>query len=114
MILSNTTYYTLLFTLLDLCVSSLRRGHANLLCVVPILRDDPRRRCQGLYYIIIYYVVSYYIIYYYCNNNIIICVSLSLSISLSLSLCVCIYIYIYIHACMREYTYYHHYYDDIL
>ena len=25
-----------LFTLLDLCVSSLRRGHANLLCIVPI------------------------------------------------------------------------------
>jgi hypothetical protein len=32
-----------LFTLLDSCVSSLRRGHANLLCVVPILTDDPRR-----------------------------------------------------------------------
>ena len=32
-----------LFTLLDLCVSSLRRGHANLLCIVPILSDDPRR-----------------------------------------------------------------------
>ena len=30
-------------TLLDLCVSSLRRGHANLLCIVPILSDDPRR-----------------------------------------------------------------------
>ena len=28
-----------LFTLLDLCVSSLRRGHANLLCIVPILTD---------------------------------------------------------------------------
>ena len=26
-----------LFTLLDLCVSSLRRGHANLLCVVPTM-----------------------------------------------------------------------------
>ena len=32
-----------LFTLLDLCVSSLRRGHANRLCIVPILTDDPRR-----------------------------------------------------------------------
>ena len=30
------------FTLLDLCVSSLRRGHANLLCIVLILTDDPR------------------------------------------------------------------------
>ena len=39
-----------LFTLLDLCVSSLRRGHANLLCIVPILTDDPRRKsgCQCL------------------------------------------------------------------
>ena len=36
-----------LFTLLDLCVSSLRRGHANLLCIVPILTDDPRRESKG-------------------------------------------------------------------
>ena len=27
--------------ILDLCVSSLRRGHANLLCIVPIFTDDP-------------------------------------------------------------------------
>ena len=37
-----------LFTLLDLCVSSLRRGHANLLCIVPILTDDPRRESDLL------------------------------------------------------------------
>ena len=36
-----------LVTLLDLCVSSLRRGHANLLCIVPILLDDPRRESTG-------------------------------------------------------------------
>ena len=30
-------------TPLDLCVSSLRKGHANLLCIVPNLTDDPRR-----------------------------------------------------------------------
>ena len=36
------------YTLLDLCVSSLRRGHANLLCIVPILSDDPRRESTGL------------------------------------------------------------------
>ena len=42
-------------TLLDLCVSSLRRGHANLLCVVPILTDDPRRESICIYiYIYIY------------------------------------------------------------
>ena len=34
------------FTLLDLCMSSLRRGHANLFCIVPILRDDPRRESE--------------------------------------------------------------------
>ena len=39
----NTLVAKKLFTLLDLCVSSLRRGHANLLCIVPILTDDPRR-----------------------------------------------------------------------
>ena len=32
-----------MFTRLDLTVPSLRRGHANLLCIVPILTDDPRR-----------------------------------------------------------------------
>ena len=32
-----------LVTLLDLCVSFLRRGHTNLLCIVPILSDDPRK-----------------------------------------------------------------------
>ena len=37
-----------LFTLLDLCVSSLRRGHANLLCIVPILTDDPRRESKNI------------------------------------------------------------------
>ena len=30
-----------LLTLLDLCVSSLRRGRANLLCIVPIQRMIP-------------------------------------------------------------------------
>ena len=32
-----------LFTLLDLCVSSLSTGHAKLLCIVPIVKGDPRR-----------------------------------------------------------------------
>ena len=35
-IISITTCMLKLFTPLDLCVSSLRRGHANLLCIVPI------------------------------------------------------------------------------
>ena len=36
-----------LFTLLDLCVSSLRRGHANLLCIGPILTDGSRRTSRS-------------------------------------------------------------------
>ena len=32
---------------LDLCVSSLRRGHANLLCIVPILSDVPEGTRSG-------------------------------------------------------------------
>ena len=35
-----------LFTLLGLCVSSLRRGHANLFCTVPILTGDPPRKSE--------------------------------------------------------------------
>ena len=38
-----------LFTLLDLCVSSLRRGHAYLLCIVPMLTDDPRGESELKY-----------------------------------------------------------------
>ena len=38
-----------LVSLLDLCVSSLRRGHANLLCIVPILTDDPRRESKCIF-----------------------------------------------------------------
>ena len=33
----------MLFTLLDVCVSSLRRAHANIVRIVPISTDDPRR-----------------------------------------------------------------------
>ena len=39
---------------LDLCVSSLRRGHANLLCIVPILSDvseETKRKRQATLYI---------------------------------------------------------------
>jgi hypothetical protein len=43
----NTAKNKKLDTLLDLCVSSLRRGHANLLCIVPILTDDPRRESEN-------------------------------------------------------------------
>ena len=35
-----------MFTLLDVCLSSLRRGHANLLRVAPMVPDDPRRESE--------------------------------------------------------------------
>ena len=40
---NNTCYSLLMCTLLDVCVLSLRRGSANLLCIAPILTDDHRR-----------------------------------------------------------------------
>ena len=49
-----------MFTLFDLCVSSLRRGHANLLCIVPFLTDDPRRESIMLYQIMVWYSTSNY------------------------------------------------------
>ena len=39
-----------MFTLLDSCVSSLHRGHANLLCTVPNLTHDARRESSIDYY----------------------------------------------------------------
>ena len=48
--LTNDDVLKKLFTLLDLCVSSLRRGHANLLCIVPILTDDLRRGSDMVYH----------------------------------------------------------------
>jgi hypothetical protein len=32
-----------MLTSLDVCVPSLRRGHASLPCIAPCLKDDPRR-----------------------------------------------------------------------
>ena len=39
---SSQVAFKEMFTLLDVRVSSLRRGRANLPCVVPTLTDDPR------------------------------------------------------------------------
>ena len=46
---------------LDLCVSSLRRGHANLLCIVPILSDVPEGTvviCCVFVYVCFHFTVS--------------------------------------------------------
>ena len=69
-----------LFTLLDLCVSSLRRGHANLLCIVPILTDDPRRESKHLGQRCAKGALGKYVLSSIVSH------SLSLSFSLSLSL----------------------------
>ena len=48
---SAKTHTSQLFTLPDLCVSSLRSGHAIIICIVPILSDDPRRESYENTYI---------------------------------------------------------------
>ena len=72
------------FSLLDWRVSSLRRGHASLLCIVPTLTDDPRResnstadtcfRCHreasvpwNKYIYIYIYIYTYVYIYIYTH-----------------------------------------------
>ena len=45
-VVCNAKQPPMLFTLLDLCVSSLRSGYSNLLCIVPTLADDPRRESR--------------------------------------------------------------------
>ena len=98
-----------MFTLLDLCVSSLSRGHANLLCIVPILTDDPRRESE-LIYIYIYNITidnnsmisikhtSNHIKHKTINNNTII-------IHVYIHMYICIYIYIYVHISLSLYIY---------
>ena len=66
-------YMISLFTLLDLCVSSLRRGHANILCIAQILTDDPRRAPGVQIHVSFVYnhihrsynCANYYVIYIY-------------------------------------------------
>ena len=68
-----TQYYrggTIRCTLLDVCESSLRMGHTNILCILPMLMDDPRRDSSRLKYNIISYcimshsVTIYEVLYY--------------------------------------------------
>ena len=61
--------------LLDLCVSSLRRGHANLLCIVPILTDDPPYLSLSLLLsllllllLLIITIIIIVVYYYYCSS----------------------------------------------
>ena len=54
-------------TLLDLSVSSLRRGHANLLCIVPILTDDPRRESMPLRVLVMFHGREMPLPWYLCS-----------------------------------------------
>ena len=56
--------------LLDLCVSSLRRGHANLLCIVPIFTDDHRSgSCRLTRLAPISGRLRHHIQNHFCNNR---------------------------------------------
>ena len=57
--------YTHTHSLLDLRMSSLRRGHANLRCVVPMFTDDPRRESECNASLIYIYIYRYIYIYIY-------------------------------------------------
>ena len=109
---ARTSLYYKLFTLLDLCVSSLRRGHANLLCIVPSLTDDPPRESKGAQTLLVCVRVSattilillviYTYIYIYIHTPIYlyyVCVHIYIYIYIYMYVCmyVCMYIYIYIY-----------------
>ena len=44
--MNTSNSLVVLFTILDLFVSSLRRGHANIIGIVPNIMDDPRRESR--------------------------------------------------------------------
>ena len=66
-------YYSILFTLIDLCVSSLRRAHDNIICIVPIVTDDPRRDSFlhriRLYNVIVYDIMLDYSVLLYVTSH---------------------------------------------
>ena len=57
--------FVVLFTLLDLCVSSLCRGYANTLCIASILTDDPRRTAA----LVLLYCYWYHLLLFCCSPN---------------------------------------------
>ena len=88
------------FTLLDLpvcvCVSSLRRGQANLLRVAPMLTDDPRRASLRAARLLVQRdaiegITSYHIISYYITG-------------IAGNMCIHTYIYIYMYREREIYT----------
>ena len=93
------------FTLLDLCVSSLRKGHANLLCIVPILTDDPRtpfarafaKQSGGRNPLSSHYLFAR------DHSRAGVCIYIYIYMCIYIYIYICIYIYIYM--CMYIYTY---------
>ena len=120
-ILKQLARQTYVVTLLDVCVSSLRRGHANLLCIAPILTDDPRRESetnicccwwrltgrthpqQGLWtqsasgkgYIYIYIYITYIHVYIYIYIHTVYTKSTIKKLYIYIYICTYIYIVVY-------------------
>ena len=81
-----------LFTLLDLCVSSLREGHANILCIVPMFMDDPRRESRKcVLWVPVLFLVCLVLTCSCC------CCCLFMHTYVCISIYIYIYIYIYTH-----------------
>ena len=87
-----------LFTILALCVSSLRRGHANLLCIVPVLTDDPRRESRSDSFLFICVIVIVIVIIMFSVSVSIMMIIISSIISIVISMCIIKYHY-YVYFC---------------
>ena len=59
----------LLFALLDVCVSSLCRGHANMICIVPMLTDDPRGKSLSKYVLCLAMCCAVYLSTHLCAHT---------------------------------------------
>ena len=73
---------------LVLCVSSVRRGHANLLYIVPILMDDPQVWFRYVAFGVFMMLLCYCVIVLLCS-----CVIVCLCYRAIVLLCVCVIVF---------------------
>ena len=85
------------FTLLDLHASSLCRGHAKLLCIVPILTDSPLREsmCECVHVCMSIYVRVRVRTCEYMCVRVCVCVCACSCVSLC-CLCACVHVYVWL------------------
>ena len=97
-----------LLSLLDVCVSSLRRGHANLLCIVPMLTDDLRRESSGpraMMSLAARWMSQTSSTWRRLSLSICVYIYNHITTYIYIYICIYIYIYIYTHAPIHIYIY---------